>query len=170
MSRTSGLLTAGTLALAATFSIGVEHTVNAATSKPAPKACALLTTADFAKAGVSVKVGPPEDNPGGALSAGGSACGWSVSTAKADFPIELSYGRSLKQRPELQFFADLTEPISGLPAGSVYVEAHSGAARDAYNGFVVKRGTLVVTLKATLAVVPKKAMLMLAKTIDARVK
>ncbi len=61
MSRTSGLLTVGTLALAATFPIGVAHTVNAATTNPTPKACALLTTADFAKAGVSVKVGPPRE-------------------------------------------------------------------------------------------------------------
>ena len=97
-----------------------------------------------------------------------------MSTAKADFPIELSielsYGRSLKRIPGAWFSVDRYEPIKGLPSGSVYVEAHGGAARDAYNGFVVKRGTLVVTLKATVAVVPKKAMLMLAKTIDARVK
>lgn len=142
------------------------------------KPCALLTTADFAKAGASVKAGPPEDNPGGALSAGGSACRWNVSTAKADFrielSIELSYGRSLKRIPGAWFSVDRYEPIKGLPSGSVYVEAvyfeaAGSATGDAHNWIVVKRGTLVVTLKATLEVVPKKSMLLLAKTIDARV-
>ena len=102
-----------------------------------------------------------------------------MSTAKADFPIELSielsYGRSLKRIPGAWFSVDRYEPIKGLPSGSVYVEAvyfeaAGSATGDAHNWIVVKRGTLVVTLKATVEVVPKKAMLLLAKTIDARVK
>ena len=70
----------------------------------------------------------------------------------------------------MQFFADRTEAIKGLAATSLYVEADGGAARDAYNGVVVTRDTLVVTLQATVEIVPKVSMLRLARLIDSRVK
>ena len=86
------------------------------------------------------------------------------------FPFQLSYGRNLELRPIMQAFADRTEPIKGLATGSVYVETDGNTVDDGYNGIVVKRGTLVVTLPATRATIPQASMLQLAKLIDARVK
>ncbi len=155
---------------ATTYSVGAASASQVMAAKATPKACALLAVTDFAKAGVTIKVGGPEDNPAGALAPGGSACGWRVDTGALQFPFQLSYGRNLKQRPIMQAFADRIEPIKGLATGSVYVETDGNTADDGYNGIVVKRGTLVVTLQATRATIPKASMLQLAKLIDARVK
>jgi hypothetical protein len=80
--------------------------------------------------------------------------------------VELAYGRNLRQRTIMQFFATRVVPIAGLAAGSVYVEADESSTQSAYNGVVVKRGTLVITLQATLDTVPKASMLALAKTLN----
>ena len=172
MKRGSKALTAALLfaTAATTFSVGAASASQVMAAKATPKACALLAVTDFAKAGVTIKVGGPEDNPAGALAPGGSACGWRVDTGALQFPFQLSYGRNLKQRPIMQAFADRIEPIKGLATGSVYVETDGNTADDGYNGIVVKRGTLVVTLQATRATIPKASMLILAKLINSRVK